>query len=299
MLGPADIERLARAYENAPDSTNDPRVQQMIAAERARIDQAFAVLPLNVEFVDHDPYRSFEHMRDQIMTTGTMYVFKGGSDTPLWDPHTNWKARAVHDFDHLQKSCDFSIEGEAVAYRSSAAKCHALAPLYMSEILLQAAVANARGSFAQQKLVLLPENVVRWASHLRGLRGLGSAAAPSDHAALVWTTAGILRVDSPEAAIMHLRAMGIDFEPAAVIIDAAATLNADIDGHNYHTPLSRQYSKAEIDAFMPPSSAEQVQQWIQSTARLIVFGAQRIRDVDPKYRIRVAAAVAALKRDDA
>jgi hypothetical protein len=232
MLSPADIERLALAYENAPDSTHDPRVQAMVRAERARIDAAFERLPIRVQFVDHDPYKSFEHMRDQIASTGTMYVYKGGSDTPLWDPQTNWKARAVHDWDHLQKVCDFSIEGEAAAFRSSAAQCNALSPIYMSEILLQAAVANARGSFAEQKLVLVSPEITRWATHLRGLRGLHTppmGGQPQAISVLVWTAAGILRVDTPEAAVAHLRAMGLDFVTIAVIIDAAARLNETVD----------------------------------------------------------------------
>ncbi len=232
MLSPADIERLARAYEAAPDSTNDPRVQAMVRAERARIDAAFAQLPINIEFVDADPYKSFEHMRDQIASTGTMYVYKGGSDTPLWDHRTNWKARAVHDFDHLQKVCDFSMEGEAAAFRSSAQCNPGLAPLYMSEILLQAAVANARGGFAQQKLVLLPELTSKWAVHLRGLRGMHNApmgGQPWAASVLVWTTAGVLRVDTPEAAMIHLRSMGVGFYEAAIIIDAAAQLNSSVD----------------------------------------------------------------------
>ena len=229
MLTQQDIARLALAYENAPDRTNDPHVQSMIAAERHRIEQAFEQLPIRVAFVDHDPYTSFEHMRDQIISTGTMYVYKGGSDTPLWDPRTNWKARAVHDWDHLQKVCDFSIEGEAAAFRSSAAHCNALAPLYMSEILLQAAVANARGAFADQKLVLLDEQTARWATHLRGLKGLHGPKRPSNAAALVWTTAGLLRIDTPEAVMVHLRQMGIGFYQAAVIIDAANQLNVQVD----------------------------------------------------------------------
>lgn len=232
MLNRHDIERLAQVYETAPDSTYDPRVQEMIAAERVRIARAFDMLPIRVAFVDHDPYSSFEHMRDQIVSTGTMYVYKGGSDTPLWDPHTNWKARAVHDWDHLQKICDFSIEGEAAAFRSSAQCMPQLAPLYMSEILLQAAVANARGAFAEQKLVLTSPEIARWAQHLRGLRGMHAApmgGRPQDIAVLVWTTAGILRVDTPEAAVIHLRAMGLDFVTVAVVIDAAATLNEKID----------------------------------------------------------------------
>lgn len=238
MLSKSDIERLARAYEAAPDETNDPRVQAMVRAERARIDAAFEQLPIAIKFVDHDPYKSFEHMRDQIASTGTMYVYKGGSDTPLWDHHTNWKARAVHDFDHLQKVCDFSMEGEAAAFRSSAQCNPGLAPLYMSEILLQAAVANARGGFAQQKLVLVSPEIEKWAQHLRGLKGLSAGGGLGDRkyphrdvdaSVLVWTTAGVLRVDTPEAAMIHLRSMGVGFYEAAIIIDAAAQLNASVD----------------------------------------------------------------------
>ncbi len=168
---------LVRAWHASQDATSTPEAQQMIAAEQARIHQAFRQLPIQVQFVDHDPYQSFEQMRDQVRSTGQMLVYKGSSETPLWTPHTNWMARAVHDWDHIVRSCDFSMEGEAAAFRHAAACRPGLAPLYLSEIMLQAAIANYQGAFVPQKLVLAPENVQRRAVQMRGMPGRDDAIA--------------------------------------------------------------------------------------------------------------------------
>jgi predicted ArsR family transcriptional regulator len=169
----SDLKLLSDAWDAAPDATEDPQVREMINAEVQRINAAFEHLPINVEFVDFDPYHSFEHMRDQVASTGTMLIYTGGSETPLWDEVTNWKARAVHDWDHIVKACDFSIEGEAAAFRHAAQCRPQMAPVYMSEIVLQAAIANYRGGFVEQKLVILPPELQRRAEKLRG--GLGQS----------------------------------------------------------------------------------------------------------------------------
>lgn len=169
MISREEQAYLVRAWNAADDATASREAQQMIAAEKARVHSAFAQLPIRVQFVDHDPYRSFEQMRDQVQSTGQMLVWTGASETPLWDPQTNWMARAVHDWDHIVRSCDFSMEGEAEAYRNAAACRPGLAPLYLSEVMLQAAIANYTGSFVPQKLVLAPEVVQRRARQMRGL----------------------------------------------------------------------------------------------------------------------------------
>jgi hypothetical protein len=321
---------LVRAWHAAGDATASPEAQQMIAAEIARVHQAFAQLPISVQFVQHDPYRSFEHMRDQVQSTGQMLVYMGASDTPLWDPQTNWMARAVHDWDHIVKSCDFSMEGEAAAFRHSAACRPGLAPLYLSEIMLQAAIANYEGAFVPQKLVLAPEVVQKRARQMRGVQGAKGSRRPvgdyritlllgqdmtehrvevryvGDYASdgvatvwllddtgnpivgdlgsgtradakrwfkqltdndvwqllaahhydqytnalprpqlqgvgvapkyppgtpyLVWSTAGLLRVTTPEMAMVHLRARSVPLEEALVIVSAAQQLNEQVDG---------------------------------------------------------------------
>lgn len=135
----------------------------------------------------------------------------------------NWKARAVHDWDHVVHSVDFSVEGEAAAYRGSAARMPGLAPLYLSEIVLQAAVQTYTGQFSEQKLVL-PTNA-RIARIANSLKGIGDPRVQAP-AAMVWYGAGMLRVMSPYDLMVHLGAAGYPFDAAAMIVDAANMLNA-------------------------------------------------------------------------
>lgn len=173
----SELEPLVQAWHASADATQQPQVQAMIREETGRIHRAFAQLPIQVQFVDFDPYDSFEQMRDQVQSSGTMLVWTGASETPLWDPQTNWMARAVHDWDHIVKSCDFSMEGEAAAARAAAQCRPGLAPIYLSEVMLQAAIKNYSGEFVEQKLVVLPEPLQRYAINLRGLRGTRNMGA--------------------------------------------------------------------------------------------------------------------------
>lgn len=193
----------------------------MIDAEVRRVKRAFAQLPVHVQFVDHDPYQSFEQMRDQVQSTGTMLVYKGESETPLWDPLTNWQARAVHDWDHLEHNVDFSMEGEAAAYRSAAARTPGLEPLYLSEVMLQAAIRNYTGAFVPQKLVLAPEHLRRQA---QGMQGIEEPRFAPEVLATVWDAAGMLRYMSPQELVVHLRYMGFDLDEAIPMVDAAQML---------------------------------------------------------------------------
>jgi hypothetical protein len=219
MISKEEMGLLVAAWDAAPDATHDPRVRKMIGHEVARIEGAFKKLPVQVQFVDHDPYKSFEEMRDQVRTTGTMLVYKGASETPLWTPETNWKARAVHDWDHIVHSVDFSMEGEAAAYRHSASRAPGLAPLYLSEIMLQAAIQNYTGSFVPQKLVIAPEHIAK--------RARGMSGVPHEHAGAadtVWFIVGLLRCARPPELMLHLHAMGYGQEQSLIILDAARML---------------------------------------------------------------------------
>ena len=222
----ADLQMLAQAYLTGRDAAHTPRAQEMARAEAGRIERAFAALQRRIEvvFTDRDPYASYEQLRDDVRANKRMFVYTGFSDTPLWTPEVNWKARAIHDWDHLQHDVDFSLPGEAAAYRVSAARTPGLAPLYLSEIALQAATQNYLGTFAPQKLVL-PESaaVERVARGLKGLRGLGGASgtrAPY----LVWRAAEILRFGTPRDLMVHLAAMGLTKDQAVPIAAAALLL---------------------------------------------------------------------------
>jgi hypothetical protein len=212
--------RLVAAWRTAPDSSSDPRVQEMVRAEVGRIQRAFEVLrrKIEVRFVDTDPYSTYQELRQDVIVNKRMLVWTGASETPLWTPEVNWKARAVHDWDHVTHDVDFSMEGEHAAYRVAAEKTPGLAPLYLSEIVLQAAVQTFTGQFDEQKLVLPSDTTVKLIDSLRGPETQQRASM------LVWLAAGWLDFMKPAELMVHLRAMGVDEASSIVVADAAMML---------------------------------------------------------------------------
>lgn len=220
------LETLAQAYRKGADTIGSPQARAMVDAEVRRIDQAFDELTkkIGVKFVAHDPYASFEEMRDRVRAERMMLVWTGGSDTPLWDPVTNWKARAVHDWDHIQHGLDFSMEGEAGSFRVAAARMPGLAPLYLSEIALQAAVYNAYKAFDPQKLVVPTEARVERIA--RELRGLGRARTESESLYTVWWVYGLYELGMSDNEVMlHLYAARVPARSAMLVAAAAKSLH--------------------------------------------------------------------------
>lgn len=109
---------------------------------------------VNIEFVDEDPYKSFDEMKADIEKTGTMKVWKGASDHPVWTPEQNWKFRAVHDYMvHIAGGHKFTLRGEIGAYNRHAktAPPDALTALY-TEVVAQVCYYEINQSFASQKI---------------------------------------------------------------------------------------------------------------------------------------------------
>jgi hypothetical protein len=193
----------------------------MIREAVAQVRYDFDALPVEVRFVDSDPYASYAEMRDQVQSTGVLYIWTGASDVPMWDQQTNWMARAVHDWDHISQAFDFTMGGEYEGFRVAARKAPQLAPLYLSEIAMQAAVANIYGDFAAaQKIVLLPEE------EFRQFRGVPDT--PAEYVQLVSTMRSVM--DDDEIATV-LGAAGVEgpllLIEAARIYDALAAGQAD------------------------------------------------------------------------
>mgnify|MGYP000166512528 CR=1 FL=1 len=217
-----DLQLLAEAYQQSPDRSASAKVRAMVRAEVDRVDRAFAALKrkIQVVFTPKDPYPSYEAMVQRVLSEKTMLVYTGFSETPLWTPEQNWKARAVHDWDHIRAGVDFSMRGEAAAFRKSAARMEQLAPLYLSEIALQAAQQNYTGNFDDVQKVVIPTA----ARVDRIARSLGSVPQPTkQQAAFVWRAAGVLRFAGPQGLMLHLRVLGLD-EASAVQVGAAALL---------------------------------------------------------------------------
>lgn len=225
------MKRLADAFTRGVDQTQTRRVQSMIDTMIGRIHREFEKLPVEVRFTDRDLYKNAIEMRDQVYSTGVLYIWKGASEVPMWDPLTNWKARAVHDWQHISDQFDFTMDGEYEGFRAAARRMPQLAPIYLSEIAMQAAVANVYGDFAaQQKIVLLSPEEEAWAS---SLRGLGRHPEPGGVADAVQITATMLAVMTPEEAVTLLASMDASRDDAIALVEAAriygAMLEAQMD----------------------------------------------------------------------
>lgn len=156
-----DTARLAAVYINSPDETDTPRVRGMARALAQRVRSEFNALPFRVEFTDHDPYGlagSVAPELDQVATavrSGKLWVFAGGSQSPLWEAEVNRQLRAVHDWHHVLSGAGFGLAGETRAFEHAANRYPLLAPLLYSEIVLQAAAMLHLGRFPEQQKVVL------------------------------------------------------------------------------------------------------------------------------------------------
>lgn len=227
----ADIEDLGRAYIEGEDIAHSPEAKAMAREQAARVHREFDKLRqhIRIEFTDRDPYASFEELIADVQGNQRMKVYTGSSETPLWDERTNWMARAVHDWDHVQAMVDFSLPGELAAYRAAASRAPALSPLYLSEIALQAASYHVLGgAFAPgpQKLVRAPERIARRAAELRSNPVEGGEASPrvrvrADDVLLAST---LLSFMSEAEVMTHLAAKGMGKTDVAIATEGAVEM---------------------------------------------------------------------------
>jgi hypothetical protein len=156
MIPHHTMAQAAAVYRDGACLAREPGVRDMLDALRGLILAAALRLPVRLDVSDHEPYGSMEHMRDCVRATGRMVVWAGASEgLPQWDARTNWAFRAVHDFDHMQRGCDFTFGGEREAWAAIADRWPILGPVTYSEVVLQAAYVNVYGAFPAQKVVIL------------------------------------------------------------------------------------------------------------------------------------------------
>lgn len=220
---PALRRKMAVAFQRGQDMTGTAEVRRMIQAQERRIRAEFQKLPVRVQFTELDPYKSFEEMRDQVRSTGVLRIWTGASDVPMWSPETNWMARAVHDWDHISQQFDFTMDGEYEGFRVAARKAPQLAPIALSEIALQAAVANTEGIFAPDQKIVIDEELV---THLSGVsaahtRGLNRSLVPA--------IAAMRNAIGPEETAKTLGTM-MDAEDAIDLFNAAVIYDAMVEG---------------------------------------------------------------------
>ena len=152
---------VAQAYEDAPEF--DESAVKHFKAIKPFVDNMFEKVQsrVKVEFVDDDPYKDDQDMKQQVKKTGVLKIWRGGTTHPIFEPKTNLKLRAVHDYmAHIQsnkfKGADFTLKGEIQAYNAHTKTVSPVGvPALFTEVIGQAAFFLDRGYFPEQKIAIL------------------------------------------------------------------------------------------------------------------------------------------------
>lgn len=149
---------VAKAYEARPTLQGD--ATQAWRSAVAFVDRVFRQVEtrLPVEFVDVDPYSSYEDMAQKVEQEGVLKIWNGASDKhPVWTPEQNWKFRAVHDYQsHIAGGHVFSLKGEFAAYNRHLKTFPRDAwPCLFTEIIGQTSYQVTHSQFPEQKVALL------------------------------------------------------------------------------------------------------------------------------------------------
>tara|TARA_R100000664_G_C2754990_1_gene142656 strand:+ start:269 stop:2104 length:1836 start_codon:yes stop_codon:yes gene_type:complete len=130
-----------------------PFVQKMFKQIQSKVD---------VQFVDYHAYNSVEELRSDVFNNGVMKIATVDAEHDVFDPETNAKFRAVHDYmSHIQaigsRGTDFSLKGEIQSYNTHLKTMPPESwPALFTEIVGQASTYfHQGGQFAEQKIALL------------------------------------------------------------------------------------------------------------------------------------------------
>ena len=223
------IEELGRAYLDGVDISGTPDAKAMVrdAARRVHIQFRDLSRRITITFTEQDPYPNFDALKADVLNNRHMAVYTGESVTPLWNERTNWMARAVHDYDHVEADVDFSLLGEFAAYRHAASKAPLLAPIVLSEVALQAASFHLQGHFSEG-----PQKLVRGAARHDRLieRALRPNPPPPPPLVAQADAAATLATFMPATDVVRMLAFEGVSEERAVLLASAALLQSEALG---------------------------------------------------------------------
>jgi hypothetical protein len=180
---------IADFYDRAPGTGDQipADVRRAYEAFAGEVEEQFRVLTedlgVTVEFVDEDPYRNFEELRDDFVTNRRIKVLRTSvtGSHPFLSDEQNDKFRAVHDaFGHLGTGRGFDRHGEEAAYLAHRSMFSADAGrAAATELRGQNAFLLVRGEFPEQKLLLLPEAMTKMLRVLVGVLVKAASKVPS------------------------------------------------------------------------------------------------------------------------
>ena len=153
---------VAEAYLSAPsfEERAVPHFEAMIPF----VNKMFKRIEskIDVHFVEEHPYANVKELRNDVFNNQTMKVSTLDAEHDVFDPQTNAKFRAVHDFmSHIQaigsRGTDFSLKGEIQSYNTHLKTMPPTSwPALFTEIVGQASTYFYQGGkFAEQKIALL------------------------------------------------------------------------------------------------------------------------------------------------
>lgn len=163
---------IADYYDEAPDLTAEQisdDVRKAYEALTLEVEQQFEMLTkelgVDIEFVDYDPYENFLEMREDFIKNRRMKIMRTAvtGSHPFMTDEQNDKFRAVHDaFGHLATGRGFDRHGEEAAYQAHRTMFSKDAvPALATETRGQNMFLIDRGTFGPQKLVLLPDGMMK------------------------------------------------------------------------------------------------------------------------------------------
>ena len=115
-------------------------------------------LGIDIQFVDEHPYESAEQLRKDVKKSKVLKISTLDSEHDIFDPETNQKFRAVHDYmTHIQGNTNFDARGEIASYNRHIKTIPPAAyPALFTEVVGQACSFIVNGEFPEQKIALLP-----------------------------------------------------------------------------------------------------------------------------------------------
>ena len=152
-------ELVAEAYARAPRF--DPSAASSFEAMKPFVDKMFKRIEgvVDVQFVEEHPYANADELKQDVKQNGVLRISTLDAEHDIFDPQTNAKFRAVHDFmSHIQRDTNFDAKGEIASYNAHLQTMPpASHPALFTEVVGQACSFIVNGKFPEQKIALLPD----------------------------------------------------------------------------------------------------------------------------------------------
>jgi len=149
---------VAEAYASAP-SYEDNAVASF-EAMKPFVDKMFKRIEgvIDVHFVEEHPYENADELRQDVEQNGVLKISTLDAEHDVFDPKTNAKFRAIHDYmSHIQRNTEFDGKGEIASYNAHLQTMPPAAyPALFTEVVGQACSFIVNGQFPEQKIALLP-----------------------------------------------------------------------------------------------------------------------------------------------